>query len=193
MLSSSSASVSASDAEEAEVVEKDAVKEEDNDEPEHLTSSSWRAGPTALRPKGVKEEEEGEPWIPVRVTKALEQSKDFAEFKEKRQFIYVHLFAGKQDVLGEAIGRLAKLDGLNVEVRSLDRDSDDNQVDLAATSMDAARGGLIDGSHSGFPCGSFSRARYNPGHGPPPVRSLEYIYGLPSNDVRQQAEADKGS
>ena len=87
----------------------------------------------------------------------------------------------KEDILGESISRLAKLDGLSVEVRSFDRDSDDNKVDLSQDHpfgdiLDAARGGLIDGSHSGFPCASFSRTRYNQGHGPPPVRSSEHIW-----------------
>ena len=97
------------------------VKEEDDDEPVHFTSPSWRTAPVADKPKKFKEEEEGEP-IQVRVTKALMESKDFAEFKEKRLFIYVRLFAGKEDVLGESVNRLAKLDGLNVEVRSLSQD-----------------------------------------------------------------------
>ena len=81
-------------------------------------------------------------------------------------------------------------------MRAFDKLPGQHQVDLAADQpfndiLDAARGGLVDGSHCA--CGSFSMARYNEGHGPPPVRSLEFIYGLPTNDVRQQAEADKGT
>ena len=51
----------------------------------------------------------------------------------------------------------------------------------------------MDAAHSGFPCGSFSRARYREGSEPPPVRSKQWIYGLPTNDVKQQAEAGLGS
>ena len=50
----------------------------------------------------------------------------------------------------------------------------------------------IDGMHAGFPCGSFSMVRNRPG-GPPPVRSREFPYGLPTNDVLQQKEADTGT
>eukprot|EP00435_Cladocopium_sp_Y103_P058389 s307_g20.t1 len=171
--------------------------ESDEEQPEHITSSSWRTAPEGNKPERAPERTD-EPWTPMRVTQALEASKNFAEFKEKRQFIYVHLFSGATDVLGEAILRLAKLDGMNVEVRSFDRNSSMYAVDLSKEQpfndiLDAARGGLIDGTHAGFPCGSFSRARYNQGHGPPPVRSLECIYGLVTNDERQQKEADVGS
>ena len=40
--------------------------------------------------------------------------------------------------------------------------------------------------------GPFQMVRHRPG-GPPPVRNLEWIYGLPSNSVQQQDEADRGS
>ena len=49
------------------------------------------------------------------------------------------------------------------------------------------------GSHAGFPCGPFSKVRHRPGTGPPFVRLLEFMYGLPTNSQRQQAEADRGS
>ena len=199
MASSSSESVSeVADGDGGSAEVKTEVKEEDqDDEPEHFTSASWRSSAAVDRVKREKEEP-GEPWVPVRVTQALKQSKTFAEFKEKRKFIYVHLFAGKDDILGSSIKRLADLDGLQVEVRAFDKEPGGYVVDLAQEQpfgdiLDAARGGLVDGSHAGFPCGSFSRARYNEGHGPPPVRSLEYIYGLPSNNVHQQAAADRGS
>ena len=198
MLSDSSESEDVpGDAEAAVAAGASSVKEEGEEEPEHFTSSSWRKRP--LPDKVKKEfEAEGEPWVPVRVTEALKGAKDFADFKKRRKFIYLHLFSGEDDVLGQAILRLAKLDGLEVEVRAFDRLPGQYQVDLAADQpfndiLDAARGGLVDGSHCGYPCGSFSMARYNEGHGPPPVRSLEFIYGLPTNDVRQQAEADKGT
>lgn len=54
------------------------------------------------------------------------------------------------------------------------------------------RAGEVDGAHAGFPCGSFSMVRHRPG-GPPPVRNMEFMYGLPGNSPAQQAEADKGS
>ena len=106
MLSDSSESEDVPcDAEAAVAAGASSVKEE-----EHFTSSSWRTRPF---PDKVKKEfeAEGEPWVPVRVTEALKGAKDFAEFKKRRKFIYLHLFSGEDDVLGQAIGRLAKLDG----------------------------------------------------------------------------------
>lgn len=41
-------------------------------------------------------------------------------------------------------------------------------------------------------CGSFSMARWKPG-GPPPVRSRDEIYGIATNNVKQQQEADRGT
>ena len=56
------------------------------------------------------------------------------------------------------------------------------------------RRGRFDGFHSGFPCNTFSVARWNERAGMPgPIRSGKHIYGLPSNDRRQQADADRGN
>eukprot|EP00435_Cladocopium_sp_Y103_P048824 s861_g14.t1 len=198
MLSSSSSSEpeAGEAADHGEDLVKDEVKAEQEDEPpEHLTSSSWRQGPVRAR-KSSEDSDGGEPWVPAMVTEALEKSPDFGTFKKTRTFVYVHLFAGAEDVLGKAIKRLADLEGLQVEIWSYDKE--DNGADLTAEQpfgdlLDSARGGLVDGGHSGFPCGSFSRARLNEGTGPPPVRSLESIYGLMGNSARQQEEADRGT
>eukprot|EP00435_Cladocopium_sp_Y103_P036989 s818_g9.t1 len=169
------------------------VKQESDDERE------IPAG--ALTGVRVKQEEDkpkaetSEPWVPSRVTHALKGAGSFKEFRERRVFNFVHLFAGAKDVLGEAIKRMAELQGIKVKVYSLDREQG---IDLAAQQpfgdmLDLARTGEVDASHSGFPCGSFSRARYREGSGPPPVRSSQWIYGLPTNTVGQQREADLGS
>ena len=55
------------------------------------------------------------------------------------------------------------------------------------------KGEYDDYVHGGFPCGSFSRARWSENPGPQPVRSKDEIYGLSTNSVEQQAEADKGT
>ena len=106
------------------------------------------------------------------------------------------MFCGEEDVLGDAILRLAGQADIKLKVMSLDRDRDG--MDLTAEEpfgdiLDMARTGQFDGSHAGFPCGYFSRVRYKQGTGPPPVRSLEFIYELPTNNPRQQGEADRGS
>ena len=139
---------------------------------------------------------EGRPMVPTRVQEALDAAGSFSDFKDKRIFNVLRLFSGKRDVLGEAVKRLAEVEGMKVDVYSIDTEI--NEVfDLAQDLpyhdiLDDARGGKFDMAHAGPPCGSFSRVRWRPG-GPPPVRSLRFIYGLPTNSVRQQAEADKGT
>ena len=137
------------------------------------------------------------PWVPERVRKALENAADFGEFRSKREFAFLHLFAGKTDVLGEEICRAASEKGLVATVTFVDRDHDGS--DLAAeepykTIVADVEGGEFDGVHAGFPCGSFSMVRWNQKDNMPgPVRSGRYIYGLPTNTRAQQAEADKGT
>ena len=137
------------------------------------------------------------PMVTVRVRKALEKSSSFAEFKKNRLFVFIHMFSGKEDVLGKEITRQAEAEGLDVYIVNLDKLTDES-FDLSKDQpycdiLEDARGGEYDGGHAGPPCGSFSMARYNEGHGPPPVRSLAEIYGLSSNSPRQQAEADEGT
>ena len=135
-------------------------------------------------------------WLPERVSLALTASADFAEFKKKRIFTFVHFFSGKEDVLSSAISRLAGLDGISVKCYSLDLENDPPADFLKEQPygdlLDSCRNGEVDAGHGGPPCGSFSMVRHRPG-GPPPVRNLEWIYGLPSNSVQQQDEADRGS
>ena len=123
-------------------------------------------------------------WLPERVALALTSSADFAEFKKKRIFTFVHFFSGKEDVLGAAVSRLAGLDGITVKCYSLDLDNDPPsdflQEQPYGDILDSCRNGEVDAGHAGPPCGSFSVVRHRPG-GPPPVRNLEWIYGLPSN------------
>ena len=57
-----------------------------------------------------------------------------------------------------------------------------------------AEKGDFDASHAGYPGGSFSRVRYvDTPDMPGPVRSLQHIYGLPTNSAKQQKEADRGT
>lgn len=137
-----------------------------------------------------------EVWWPERVTEALRSSADFAEYKKKRIFTFAHFFSGKEDVLSSAVRRLAALDGITVKCYSFDLEGE-HAADLMQEQpygdvLDNCRNGELDAGHAGPPCGSFSVVRHRPG-GPPAVRNLEWIYGLPSNTPQQQAEADKGS
>lgn len=54
--------------------------------------------------------------------------------------------------------------------------------------------GDVDGYHSGFPSGNFSRLRWRKQPGlPGPVRSRAHRYGFPDDNKKQQAEADMGT
>ena len=62
-----------------------------------------------------------------------------------------------------------------------------------ATHLKDAAADDVDGFHSGFPCSTFSRARFNGRPGPKPVRTASQILGLATNTPVQQAEADRGT
>jgi hypothetical protein len=124
----------------------------------------------------------------------LKRDLDYAQYKSERIFKFVHLFSGPKDVLKEALEQEAKKEGVRIEVASYDK-LGANGHDLAADEPFLSIVGdsdNIDGYHSGYPCGSFSMVRSKEG-GPPPVRSREWPYGLPSNDASQQREADTGT
>ena len=157
----------------------------------HLEAANREGG------KGPLQKAEDRPLVPQRVTDALKMAESFSDFKRNRTFRFLHLFSGKNDVLGDAIRRAAGAEGIQIEIVSFDS-LIDKGLNLAKDYpyldvLEDARNGGFDGGHAGPPCGSFSRARWNPGHGPVPVRSLEFIYGLPSNSVAMQAEADAGT
>ena len=53
-----------------------------------------------------------DPPLSSRALDALKGSRNFGEFRSKRRFVFVHLFAGKRDVLGEAVAERAKAEGI---------------------------------------------------------------------------------
>ena len=119
--------------------------------------------------------------MPLRVLEALDSAK---EFREKRKFKYLHLFSGCPDVLSEAIVEEGKRNRLWVECKGVDRKSD-KEIDLHETeTITKWKEEVWDGS--------FSMARWKPG-GPPPVRSQDEIYGMATNNLKQQQEADRGT
>ena len=137
-------------------------------------------------------------FVPARIQEALDAAKDFKDFKEKRIFKYLHLFSGPQDNLAVAIKEECEAGDFRVEVESvdirIDKDHDRKDTKKWMSWEEKVAGGEYDGSHAGFPCGSFSMLRWRPSPGmPKPVRSSEYPYGLPTNDERQQREADQGT
>ena len=68
--------------------------------------------------------------MPERIKEALEQARDFPEYQELRVFRFLHMFSGERDVLGECLKEMAKKEGLQVEVYSLDKKGE-GDVDLA--------------------------------------------------------------
>ena len=136
--------------------------------------------------------------IPERIAVALKRSKTFNDYKNERTFRFLHLFSGRKDVLGREVLRQCHAEGLRAEVCALDRERDGGPDMLADQPYqdlvkDAAKGDF-DASHAGYPCSSFSRVRYVETEGMPgPVRSLQHIYGLPTNTPKQQKEADQGT
>ena len=108
------------------------------------------------------------------------------------------MFSGPVDVLAQALKAECDKEGITCIVESYDKlvdESHDMTLDQPyETILHKAKNQEYDGGHAGFPCGSFSRARLNAkGDGPGPVRSGSEIYGLASNNRRQQAEADRGT
>ena len=163
---------------------------------DNLASPSQRGESSEPTKMEIKDLEDKSIVVPQRIREALEEAKDFGQFKERRTFRFLHLSSGEKDVLGDAIKKEAKKFRMNVECVGLDRKTNGG-VDLGnAETMDKIKKEVEndewDGLHSGFPCGSFSRARWNPG-GPPPVRTSREMYGCSTNSVRQQEEADRGT
>ena len=152
---------------------------------------------SSKRPKAKVQETKAEVMVPERVKQWLRESKNFEDFRKRRCFRFLHAFSGPVDVLGRAIKSQAEKARLVCEVHSLDRQID-RSVDMANVDQHrrlliAVKEGEYDGYHGGFPCGSFSMARWSKNPGPPPVRSTEEIYGLSANTPERQAEADRGT
>ena len=98
------------------------------DGPSASVATEANAVPLNSRPAQVepdKVKDLNEVWWPERVSIALRGAVDFAEYKKKRIFTFAHLFSGQEDVLSEAVGRLASLDGMSVKTYSIDRQGPD--------------------------------------------------------------------
>ena len=135
--------------------------------------------------------------VPQRVAKKLAEANTFAEFRDARVFRFLHMYSGPKDVLAESIQKECARHQLSFQAFSLDKKIDP-EIDLSDSTNrqileDEVTQGEFDYFHAGFPCNTFSRARWNPGRGPAPVRSAEEIYGLSTNNETQQQQADLGT
>ena len=118
--------------------------------------------------------------LPERIREALQQARDFPEYQEVRVFRFLHMFSGERDVLGECLKEMATKEGLQVEVYSLDKKGE-GDVDLAKDHpflelKEEAEAHAFDAGHAGFPCNTFSRARWNMDFRGPPRSGHCNIY-----------------
>ena len=96
---------------------------------------------------------EGE-WNP-RALKLLKEGRDFAKYKAEGVFRFLHLFSRPKDVLKGALESEAKKEGIRIQVESFDKlDSGDLAADQPYLGL-MEELDEVDGSHCGFPCGSF--------------------------------------
>ena len=121
---------------------------------------------------------------------------NFEEYKEFRTFVFMHHYSGKVDMLRNMVLKEAEKWGIKVVAISRDQE---NGFDLLKDFpydndlMEAKRGGL-DAYHSGFPCTTYTKLRWNAKEGyPGPVRSKDHPYGLPELSDKQRKEADEGT
>lgn len=136
------------------------VKEEKKTEP-----ADEKVVPSASKLDQAEGGKDAEPLVPSRVQEALNKAGSFEEYRRERVFRYLHLYSGPEDVLGRQLKEEAKKNGIQVMALSLDRKKD-KSLDLADPEnhemiKKEVVDGLWDGSHIGFPCNSFSRARHN--------------------------------
>ena len=67
--------------------------------------------------------------LPERISDALKAARDLPEYQELRKFRFLHMFSGKEDVLSKCLSEMAKREGLQLEVYSLDKQGE-GDVDL---------------------------------------------------------------
>ena len=121
---------------------------------------------------------------------------NFDEYKEFRTFVFMHHYSGKVDMLRNMV--LKEAEKWGVKVVAISRDQE-NGFDLLKdypydNDLIEARRGGIDAYHSGFPCTTYTKLKWNTKEGyPGPVRSKDHPYGLPGLSEKQKKEADEGT
>ena len=126
-----------------------------------------------------------------------EEAKTSEEYLKRRCFLFIHHFAGRDDVLGKAVKEAAAQRNLKVTVLSVDIENgtgDLSQDEPYLGHLKMAQAGLVDGYHAGFPCTTFSRLKFREAKGyPGPLRTATYPYGVPGNSAVQQEQCDRGT
>eukprot|EP00435_Cladocopium_sp_Y103_P027534 s576_g6.t2 len=119
------------------------------------------------------------------------------EYFKKREFVFVHHYAGVNDPLTAAIKEDAASKGIRVKCIGVEKASGTGNLladEPYATHFKWAEKGYIDAFHSGFPCSTFSKLRFREAEGlPGPVRTLQEPYGRAANTPQEQRECDEGT
>ena len=127
----------------------------------------------------------------------ISTAKTVEEYLSCRVFVYIHHFAGENDPLGKAILEEAEYQSLKVKLVSVERDAGSGDLLLDEpfnTHLQWAQRGYVDGYHSGFPCGTYTRLRFREAEGmPKAVRAKKEPYGKKDNNLHQQRECDDGT
>ena len=112
--------------------------------------------------------------------------------------VVLHLFSGPRRCgdLEHWLQHLGALNNVPVVVYSLDTiisaKHDLLNNDLFGQLRRWCYSGLVFAIVGGFPCCTVSRARHRPG-GPPPLRSRQYLFGLPGLSSHHRQQCDRGS
>lgn len=157
----------------------------------HIPAEAPRASEAKIEP-GHAAAELPEAKLPDRVKEALNGVSSFEEYRRKRVFKYLHVYSGPEDVLGKAIKAEATKERRGCEVTSLDKlvnkDLDMTDVNQHRELCQEVRAGEYDGMHAGFPCCSFSVARWSKNPGPrqraPWQRSMDSVRTRKSDSQR---------
>ena len=110
-----------------------------------------------------------------------------------RVYRFLHMFSGAQREkdLEWYLLRKGAAAGFRVIVESLDLayGSEYDLGDQVVVERYVKTAKRYSGAHNGSPCSTWSRVRFQPG-GPPPLRSREHPWGLPSNSKSQREHCE---
>eukprot|EP00435_Cladocopium_sp_Y103_P027802 s143_g6.t2 len=119
------------------------------------------------------------------------------EYFKKREFVFVHHYAGANDPLTAAVKEDAAAKGIRMKCIGVEKATGTGNLladEPYATHMRWAERGYIDAFHAGFPCSTFSKLRFREAEGlPGPVRTMQEPYGRAANTPQEQRECDEGT
>lgn len=98
-------------------------------------------------------------WVPERVETVLAQAMSFAEFRDRRQFLFLHLFSGVKDTLAEALSEERARNKLRFRAVSLDAKVDPELDPSTVRAVKEIEGDVLLGEfdfvHAAPPSGTF--------------------------------------